>query len=143
MKRPITLFDPSRIFADDFVDAVFGGAGLTFQYTNDLEMYEDENNVVVKFKAPGFKEEDMDITIEDKMLTITGNAEEEKEEDKKNKKYYYKEMRQSSFSRSINLPVRVVAESSKAEFKNGIITITMPKAEESKPKKVTINKTTV
>lgn len=137
-KKAITLFDPSRIFSDDFMDAFFGNTGLDFQYTNELEMFEDEDHVVVKLKAPGYKRENVEITIEDNVLSISGTAEEVVEEEEKKKKYYYKEMKHGSFNRSVRLPVRVKADGAKAEFKDGIIEIHMPKAEDVKPKKITI-----
>ncbi len=102
----------------------------------ELDMYEEQDKVVVRLKAPGFSEKDVDITVEDNALTITGTAE-QKEEDK-NKKYYRKEIVQRSFTRTVSLPSKVVAEKAKAEFKNGILEIELPKAEESKPKKVEI-----
>ncbi|KXK27249.1 MAG: Spore protein SP21 [candidate division WS6 bacterium OLB20] len=137
-RRAITLFDPSRIFSDDFMNTFFSSTGLDFQYTNELEMYEDENSVVVKLKAPGYSEEDVEITIEDTVLTISGEVKEETEEEQKGKKYYYKEMRHGSFSRSVTLPVKVRAEEASASFGNGIITITLPKSEDVKPKKITV-----
>jgi HSP20 family protein len=140
MKRPITIFDPSRVFSDSFMDTFFGGAGLNFQYTNDLEMYEENDNVIVKLKIPGFEEDQINITIEDRTLTIGGNVKQENEEEEKNKKYYYKEMRQESFTRSVMLPIRVDGDKAVAEIKDGIITVTMPKAEDAKPKSVSVKK---
>jgi len=140
MKRPITIFDPSRVFSDNFMDSFFGGAGINFQYTNDLEMYEEGDNVVVKLKVPGFNDDQIGITIEDRTLTISGEVKEETEEENKNKKYYYKEMRQQSFTRSIPLPIRVDADKAVAEIKNGIVNISMPKAEDAKPRSVTVKK---
>lgn len=139
-RRGISLFDPSRIFSDDFVDTVMSGTGFDFQYTNELEMFEDENNVVVRLKAPGYTAEEVDITIEDTVLTISGENKEETEEENKNKKYYYKEMRKGSFSRSVTLPVRVKSEEAVAEFRDGIVHITLPKSEEVKAKKISVRK---
>jgi HSP20 family protein len=135
--RRITLFDPSRFwnanlwddFSKDFVPVA----------TGEMEMYEDDNDVVVKLKAAGFTPEQIEISIEGKMLTITGKAELEKEEENKQKKYYYKEMRNESFTRSVSLPTSVKTDSVNAEFKNGILKISMPKVEEVKPKKISIN----
>ena len=73
------------------------------------------------------------------MLTITGKIEMEKEEEDKKRKYYYKEMRNESFSRSISLPTSVKSEAIKAEMKSGILKVTLPKAEEAKPKKISIS----
>lgn len=135
--RRITLMDPARFwtanlwddFLKDFVPA----------QTGEMEMYEDDDNVVVKMKAAGFEPEQIDISIEGKVLSITGKIEMEKEEEDKKRKYYYKEMRNESFTRSITLPTSVKSEDIKAEMKNGILKVTLPKAEEVKPKKISIN----
>lgn len=135
--RRITLMDPTRFwtanpwdeFLKDFVPV----------QTGEMEMYEDEENVVIKLKAAGFEPEQIDISIEGKVLTITGKIEMEKEEEDKKRKYYYKEMRNESFSRSISLPTSVKSESIKAEMKSGILKVTLPKAEEAKPKKISIS----
>jgi HSP20 family protein len=107
--------------------------------TGEMEMYEDDDNVVVKLKAAGFEPEQIDISIEGKVLSITGKIEQEKEEEDPKRKYYYKEMRNESFTRSISLPTSVKSEAIKAEMKNGILRVTLPKAEEVKPKKISIN----
>lgn len=113
--------------------------GLADWDDTELDMYEEEDQIILKLKAPGFDDKNVDITIEDNSLTITGNAETEEEEKSKNKKYYRKEITQRSFTRTVSLPAKVIAEKSDAKFKNGILHITLPKAEESKPKKVSIN----
>lgn len=135
--RQIALFNPSRYLDESFFDGMFA-RGLGDYHPNELEMYEDDNNVVVRVKAPGFKEEDFDMSIEDNVLNITGNIHDEVIDEDPKKKYYYKEIRTESFSRSVSLPTRVKSEEASAEVKNGILEIKMPKAEEVKPKKITI-----
>lgn len=103
-----------------------------------LDMYEEENKVVVNIKAPGFDEKNIDITIENNSLTVTGNVETKEEEEDKKKKYYRKEISRKSFTRTVSLPSRVMADKANAQFRNGILEIILPKAEESKPKKVNI-----
>jgi HSP20 family protein len=98
-------------------------------------MYEDADNVVVKLAVPTFNEEDLEISIEDNVLTISGSSKEEQEENE-GKKFYYKGIKTESFSRSVSLPVRVKADVAEAEVKNGVLHITMPKAEESKASKI-------
>ncbi|MBN1331812.1 Hsp20/alpha crystallin family protein [Candidatus Dojkabacteria bacterium] len=104
----------------------------------ELDMFEEEDKVVIQLKAPGFDDKNVDITVEDNSVTITGNAESKEEEEDKKKKYYRKEISQRSFTRTVSLPSKVLAEQAKAEFKNGILHLELPKAEESKPKKVSI-----
>jgi len=108
---------------------------ISFQ-ENEFDMYEEGNNVIVKVKAPGFKLENLEITIEDGSICVTGKIEEE-EEDKK-RKYYRKEFRSQSFTRRVDLPVRIQAEKAEAEFKNGVLTLKLPKTGESKPKSIKI-----
>lgn len=105
---------------------------------NELDMYEDGNNVIVKIKAPGFKEENLDITIQEGSVCITGKVEEEEEEKDKKKKYYRKEFRSQSFTRRVDLPVQVKADKAEADFENGVLTLTLPKAEAVKPRTVKV-----
>lgn len=105
---------------------------------NELDMFEEGESVIVKVKAPGFNEENIDITIEDGSVCITGKIEEEEEEKNKKRKYFRKEFRSQSFTRRVDLPVRVKADKAEAEFENGVLKITLPKAEEAKPKSVKV-----
>lgn len=132
-RRALSVFHPKKFWMDDFFDFV----DVDFAQ-NELEMYEDDDNVVVKIKAPGFDDSNVDISIEDSTLTISGRVEEEKEEEDKKKKYYYKEMSHKSFNRSVTLPVRVKADQADANFDKGILEIRLPKAEEVKPKRISI-----
>jgi len=101
-----------------------------------LDVYQAENNVVVKATAPGFKAEDIDISITGNTLTIRGEASEEKEEE--GAQYYLRERRASSFSRTITLPATVKAEEASAEFSNGELTLTLPMVEDVKPKTISV-----
>lgn len=135
--RKLTVFRPSNVFSDNFVDNFFT-TGFDWGQEQDMEMYEDDNNVVVKLSVPGFREEDLDINIEDKMLTISGSVNEEQTEEDHKKKYYYRGIRKESFSRSVTLPARVKADEAEAEVKQGVLEIHLPKAEESKASKIAI-----
>ena len=136
--RKLTLFNPTNIFSDDFLDSfnMFPSSNWVSDQPN-LEMYEDSDNVVVKLAVPTFNEEDLDISIEDNVLTISGTS---KIEDEKNegKKYYYKGIQTESFSRSVGLPVRVQSDKAEAEVIKGVLHITMPKALESKANRIRI-----
>lgn len=104
-----------------------------------MDVYEEGDNVVVKVVAPGFKKDQMDISIESGKITIVGKAEEKVEEEDKKRKYYRKEISQRSFTRSCALPVDIVPSKADAKFKDGVLTITLPKSEEAKPKKIKVN----
>jgi HSP20 family protein len=101
-----------------------------------LDMYQTENEVVVKASMPGFKPEEVDISITGDTLTIKGEHQEEKETQEKD--YFYKERRYGSFSRMINIPVEVKSEEAEAMFENGELTLKLPKAEEAKPKQIKV-----
>lgn len=137
--RRITVVRPSQIF-DTFLDEFFNTTGLSTMMATqvDVDMYETESEVVIKAKAPGYKEEDVTITTEDNVLTIEGRIQEENEQKEGGKKYHLKEIRSESFIRSISLPTRVDSEKAEASFENGVITVTLPKMEEVKPKTIAI-----
>ncbi len=135
--RRLTLMDPTRFWTANWMDDLM--KDFVPVSTGELEMYEDDDKVVVKLKAAGFTPEQIEISIEGKVLTITGKFEQEKEEEDKKRKYYYKEMRNESFSKSISLPTSVKSDQVQAEMKNGILKVLLPKVEEVKPKKIAIS----
>ncbi len=102
----------------------------------DLDMYQNENEVVIEASIPGVDPDDINITIAGEVLTIKGEVKQEKES--KSADYHVQERKYGSFSRSITLPTQIVAEKANAEFKNGILKLTLPKAEEVKPKTITV-----
>lgn len=104
-----------------------------------LDIYETEDAVVVEAAVPGVPEDKVDVSIEGNVLTISAKHE-ETEEKKEKKKTVYKESRQTSFSYSTNLPRMVDATKAKAEVENGVVTITVPKTEEEKPKRIEVKK---
>lgn len=101
-----------------------------------VDLYEEKGNVIAKMSLPGVKEEELDIEIEDDMLTISGRREEEKETEKKD--YYSKEIRRGSFSRSVSLPKLVDAKKAQAEYKKGVLTVTMPAIAGSRNKSIKV-----
>jgi HSP20 family protein len=105
-----------------------------------VDVFEEGKRVVAKMSLPGIKSEELDIAIDKDILTVTGSREEEKETDKKD--YYSKEIRRGSFSRSVSLPKFVDAEEASADYKDGVLTITMPviKGQEKKAVKVHVKK---
>jgi HSP20 family protein len=104
-----------------------------------LNAYETKDEVVVKASLPGFKPEEVEVSLIGDTLTIKGEHKEEKEE--KEGEYWLKEHRYGSFSRSFTIPVEVKGEKAEAAFDNGVLTLTLPKAEEVKPKQIKIKTT--
>lgn len=110
----------------------YGTAGLP------LDIYQTEDELVLKASIPGWKPEDIDISVSGDTLTIRGEIEERRESEEEGVQYLVRERRYSSFSRSLSLPTSVEAEKAAAEFENGVLTLTLPKAEEVKPKKISV-----
>ena len=104
-----------------------------------VDIYETENELVLKADVPDVNEKDIDIRVENNTLTVRGqrNFSQEVKEDN----YLRIERTYGSFSRSFGLPSSVNTEAIKADYKNGVLTVEMPKRAESKPKQVKINVT--
>jgi HSP20 family protein len=101
-----------------------------------VDMYETDDTVVVKSAVPGIAAQDLDISITDDTLTIQGKT--EAEEEVKEENYIYRERRYGSFSRSLTIPVQIEADEAEAAFENGVLTLTLPKAEKVKPKTIQV-----
>jgi len=123
-----------RLFDDAFTRPLSGRDGGWS--TPAVDMYQTDNDVVVKAALPGFKADDVQINVTGDVLTIRGEMKHEDEQ--KDKAWHIREHRWGSFERSISLPTDVVSEKAQADFDNGILTITLPKAEEVKPKTITV-----
>lgn len=101
-----------------------------------VDMYQTDNEIVVKAAIPGIKAEEVQINITGDVLSLKGEV--KQSEEVKEKAYHIREQRWGSFERTVVLPANVVADKAKADFESGILTITLPKAEEAKPKTITI-----
>ena len=101
-----------------------------------IDMYQTDDEIVVKASLPGVKADEVQINITGEILTLKGET--RQVEEKKDKAWHMREQRWGTFERAIALPTEVVADKAKAEFENGILTITLPKAEEVKPKIINI-----
>jgi HSP20 family protein len=101
-----------------------------------LDVYQTDENVIVKATMPGVKPDDIEVSISDNTLNVRGTIEEEHEEE--GQRYHIRERRVGSFSRTISLPSKVDAEKATAEFENGELTLKLPKVEEEKPKAISV-----
>jgi len=112
-------------------------SGLLSAWNPAVDLYEDKDNVIVKVELPGMKKEDIDVSLHDGALSISGERKsEEKFEDAET---YRAERFVGRFHRTVTLPSPVSAEKVKAQYKDGILTITLPKTEEAKPKQIEVN----
>lgn len=91
-----------------------------------MDVYQDKNNLYVEIPLPGVKPENVNISIEDNVLSISGKMEEKKE--LKETDYLRREVRKGSFRRVVKLPVEVKGDKASAEFSNGVLKIAVPKA---------------
>jgi HSP20 family protein len=101
-----------------------------------VDVAEGDNDYVVKIELPGVNKDDVKITLESNILTIRGEKKAEKETKEKN--YHRIERSYGSFQRSFTLPTSVKNDKIDAEYKDGILSITLPKAEEAKPKQIEV-----
>jgi HSP20 family protein len=101
-----------------------------------VDISEDNNEYVVKAELPEMKKEEVKVSVENGELTISGERKIEKEE--KGKKYHRIERSYGSFMRSFTLPETVSGEKVSAEFKDGILTVHLPKDEKTKPKSIEV-----
>ncbi len=111
-----------------------GDEGAEGQLT--IDVYQTENDIVIKSTIAGVKPEDLDVSINNDMVTVKG--ERKNEEVVEHGNYYYQECYWGSFSRSVLLPVDVIPEKADAALKNGILTIRLPKADTTKTKKIQV-----
>lgn len=103
-----------------------------------MDIYQTKDSVVAEAQLAGVDPKDVEVTVENNILTIKGETKKEKET--KEKDYYFKEIKSGSFVRSVALPVNVMADGAKAESDEGILKITIPKAEKKTSKKIPIAK---
>ena len=101
-----------------------------------IDVYQTENEIVIKSTIAGVKPEDLDVAINNDMVTIRGERKNEEMVGTEN--YYYQECYWGSFSRSVVLPVDIISEKAEASLKNGILTIRLPKADVNKVKKIQV-----
>jgi HSP20 family protein len=144
----ITRWEPFREFAtlQDRMNRLFresyGPEGreeslTTTSFAPPVDVYEDEHNVTLKIEVPGIDEKDIDVRIENNVLTVHGERKFEKEEKEEN--YRRVESQYGSFTRTFTLPTTVDAEKVQADYDKGVLKVTLPKKAEAKPKQIKVN----
>ncbi len=109
---------------------------LDESFSPPTDIYTEGGNLVIKMSVAGVKPEDIEVQVSNNRIAVRGKTEEEKEVKKKN--YYKKERREGSFYRSLTLPEEVEKDKAGAEFKDGVLTITIPKRTKAKKKEKVI-----
>ena len=138
VRETMTLRDAmDRLFDDAFTRPFSlmrdGGANWS---SPAIDMYQTDNEVVVKAAVPGFKADEVQINVTGDVLTIKGES--KHQEEKKDRSWQIREHRWGAFERSITLPTGVISDRATADFENGILTITLPKSEKVKPRTITV-----
>jgi HSP20 family protein len=129
--KPFGEFE--KFFGEDFVP-FFPQTKLGWDLAVDV--YEEKENIVAEMNLPGIDPKELNITFQNGYLEISGTRKEEKETTEKN--YYFREIKRGSFDRKVELPAKVKADKAEATFKNGMLKIVIPKAEELKTTKLNI-----
>ena len=132
-----------RLFDDAFTRpfSIVREGGSAYAWSSpSIDMYETEDEVVVKAALPGIKADEVQINVTGNTTApfVTIRGETKFEEEKQDKSWHIREQRWGAFERSVRLPTSVIADKAKADFDNGILTITLPKSEEVKPRTISV-----
>jgi len=148
MRMSITRFDPIHELAhmQDRINRIFGEADRNpgqdavlngGDWLPPVDVYEnDQHEVVLSAELPGVRREDLDIRVENNTLTLRGERKREQETSKEN--YHRVERSYGTFSRSFTLPSTVNTEKVNAEFKDGVLKVTLPAREDAKPRQIQV-----
>lgn len=143
--QPLRELETMRREMDRIWDELFPSAGPPWRERRGtardvaapaVDMIDKNDEIVVKADMPGVAKDKLDISLQDNILTIKGEAEEEKEV--KEEKFFYSERSRRSFERSVEIPYKVNAEKLSANLKDGVLVVHLPKAEEERPKKIKV-----
>jgi HSP20 family protein len=142
----LTLWDPLREMMSlrSMMERMFDNSVLSPRFDGNealnwglaLDVAETGDAFVVKASLPGMNPDDLDVTYNNNVLTIHGEVKEEHESDER--RYHLRERRYGSFSRSISLPSTINADAIDASYQDGVLTLTLPKVEEAKPRRITV-----
>src|SRR5579872_3939262 len=127
----------NRVFRDSYSAADRDDSLTTSSFAPAVDVYEDEHQVTLKIEVPGIDEKDIDVRVENNVLTVHGERKFEKEEKEEN--FRRVERQYGSFTRSFTLPTTVDAEKVSAAYDKGILKISLAKKAEAKPKQIKVN----
>ena len=129
-RRDVSLFD-------DFFDSMLNAWGAYSAKVPAVDIEETADEFTIKAELPGFSENNVKLYVEKHVLYISGETD-EKDNEKEGRKYLVKERRHTSFSRSFSLPDGLDESAISASFENGILTVTLPKLPEEKPRHIEV-----
>lgn len=136
-KEPV--FSLSNVFDDFLGDGFFFNSGreVTRHKWPNVDIVENDNDYTIHADLPGLEKKDIAITVENGVLTISGEKKRDKKERKK-ERYYYYERSYGSFCRTFALPENIDEKNIQANFKNGLLALTIKKTEKAKPKAIEV-----
>ena len=139
-------FDPFRELRtlNDEMNRLFGAVPASVDrgefargsWSPNVDIYEDENRLIVEAELPGMNREDFEVSVENNVLTLKGERKFEKKTEGDN--YHRVERAYGSFTRQFTLPQTITAEGATADFENGVLRVALPKREETKARKIEI-----
>jgi len=140
MRSLVPNYKARASFGDLFGDfeSLFNTAPLTSNFILQCDISESENQICLTFDVPGLKKEDLNIELENSVLTVSGERKLEGTSSDDEKKTY-RERKLGVFSRSFRLPDTIDTENVEAQNKDGVLTVHLPKVEKTKPKKIAIS----
>lgn len=130
----------TRLFEDAFADSFFHPGREDGEPSVDilpLDVSENEKELVVRGNLPGFRKEDISVEVQDGVLSISATRTEESEQ--KDEKFYRRERRTGTLARRVALPFEVQEDAVHAEFRDGVLTLRLPRSPKTMPRKVSIN----
>ena len=143
----LVRYNPNRLMAnvgrdfDGLIDSFFRApvfkGNCDCDFMPRVDIVEDKDNIRLQFELPGMEKNEIKVLVEDGVLTVSGGRKQESEE--KDNNYIRTERVYGSFSRSFTLPENVDSEKVSADYKNGLLSITLAKTEKAKPKEITVN----
>ena len=127
-----------RLFDHDFFPSLRFDDELTMvDWKPAVDIFDNDDSIIIKAELPGVESKDVEVELKDRVLTLKGERSHEKEVKEEN--YHRKERAFGKFQRSFTLPAEVNADKIKADYKDGILNIEIPKPEEKKPKKINVH----
>lgn len=135
-RNPMSRF-VDEAFNDFLAPVSAGDESLGSDWMPPVDILEDDSKLVFTAEMPGLDRDNVEITLEDQVLTLKGERKFERDEEKDN--YHRIERAYGTFSRSFRLPTNVETGAAKAKFDAGVLTVELPKSEEAKPKKLEIS----
>ena len=142
-------YNPNRSYLsmqdtmNSLVNALFnteltGTASENGEYAPRMDMKETEDAYTIKLTMPGIDKDNIDISVSDGVLTVKGETKEDEEKEDEKGTWLVREHKHFTYYRSVRLPSEVQADEAEAEYKNGVLNLTLPKAEEVKPKSIPV-----